>query len=344
MAVAKTTRKKPDDFDSIIVNGCLIEANTKYEIVAKEPSATTPEIYRELGSTKERIPGVSNTISLSQSNTGFYAASSIFNKDEKLKNDWGAREKMADEYYRIFAEPLKMYVADIEKIRVPTDDEFFDKNYDRDGKNFFSVTVGEGRQFDTKSPIERFQLYIAIIEGDVAMKGKREPEEKELGLKDEFELYNNDAQYAYVSISNVKSKNEQSAELEMDCAYRFGELLRKEKDLLVGMLQYVGVPAMKTATKAELNSSYKKNIEGKREKIKAFAGVLEKYDKEGETFTRELEILERLKTKKGREAVVKDGSRYFMGEVPVGSNPKSIVATLMKDEDLLKTFYIKTED
>lgn len=33
-----------------------------------------------------------------------------------------------------------------------------------------------------------------------------------------------------------------------------------------------------------------------------------------------------------------------MGEIPVGSNPKSIVSTLMKDEELLKTFYNKTED
>lgn len=344
MPTVSRTKKDPSDFDPIIVNGCLIEPNTIYEIVSKEALPSSPEIYRELGSAKERVPGVSNTVSLSQLNTGFFSASSIFNKDERIKNDWKAREKKADEYYRIFAEPLKMYISDIEQIRIPTSDEFFDKNYDRDGKNLFSVTIGEGRQFNTANPLSRFQLYIAIIEGELAMKGKREDEEKEIGLKDEHDIYNNDAQYSYVSISNRKSKNEQMAEIEMDCAYSFGELLRKEKDLLVGMLQYVGVPALKSASKAELNTSYKKNIEGKREKIKAFHSVLERYEKEGDTFKKELDILERLKTKKGREAIIKEGSTYYMGDVPVGSNPKSIVSTFMKDESLLKTFYNKTED
>lgn len=343
MAVQK--RKNPNDFDPIVINGCLIEPDTIYEIVPKEPGASSPESYIELGSTKERIPGVGNTVSLSQSDTGFFSASGIFSRDEKLKNDWNAREKMADEYYRIFAEPLKMFIADIEQIRVPTNDEFFNKNYDRDGKNLFSVTVGEGKQFNTANPLSRFQLYIAVIEGEVVMKGKREEEERALGLRDEGDtVFSGDAQYAYVSITNRKSKKEQIAELEMECAYKFGDLLRKEKDLLVGMLQYVGVPVLKSATKAELNTSYKKNIEGNREKTKAFFEVLEKYEKEGKNFKTEIEILERLKTKKGREAVNKEGSTYYMGDIPLGSNPKSIAAILMKDPDLLKSFYIKTED
>lgn len=344
MAV-QNKRRNPNDFDPIVVNGCLIEPDTVYEIVPREPSSNSPEVYVDLGSTKERIPGVSNTISLSQGDTGFFSASPVFNKDEKLKNNWNEREKKADEHYRVFAEPLKMFINEIEQIRVPTNDEFFDKNYDRNGKNLFSVTIGEGRQFKTANPQDRFQLYIAIIEGELVMKGKREEEEKALGLRDEMDtMMNPDAQYAFVSITNRKSKKEQTAELEMECAFRFGELLRKEKDLLVGMLQYVGVPVLKTATKAELNTTYKKNIEGSREKTKAFAEVLEKYDKEGKSFKTEIEILERLKTKKGREVVAKEGSTYYMGDVALGANPKSIAAALMRDDSLLKTFYIKTED
>lgn len=342
MAVAK--RRDPNNFDPIVVNGCLIEPNTIYEIVPKEPSETTPEIYKDLGSTKERVPGVSNTVSLTQTNTGFFSASTLFNTDPMLKNDWVAREKKAQEYYEVFAEPLKMYIADIEKIRVPTDDEFFDKNYDRDGINLFAVTVGEGRQFNTSNPLARFQLYIAIVEGELSMKGSREDDEKEQGIRDENDILNGDAQYAYVSVSNRKNKTEQNAELKMECIYRFGELLRKDKDLLVGLLQYVGVPALKSATKGELTATYNKNVDGNREKTKAFAEVLEKLDKEPETFKKEIQILDRLKTKKGREAVIKDGSTYYMGDTPLGSNHKSIASILLKDENLLKTFYIKTED
>ncbi|MDR1019020.1 MAG: hypothetical protein LBM02_10020 [Lachnospiraceae bacterium] len=337
-------KRNPNDFDPIVINGCLIEPNTIYEIVPKDPNVSSPEIYKDLMSVKERMPGVSNTVSLSQENTGFFAASIIFNKDERIKNDWSEREKKADELYKVFAEPLRMFIADIEQIRVPTNDEFFDKNYDRDGKNLFSVTIGEGQQFNTANPLSRFQLYIAIIEGEVAMKGKREDDEKELGLKDENDIYHSDAQYSYVSIINRKSKKEQTASEEMESIYRFGELLRKDKELLVGMLQYIGVPTMITATDLELNTSYKKNIDGNREKIRAFLDVLERFDRYGETFRKEIKLLERLKTKKGREAIVKDGSTYYMGDVPLGSNPKSVVATLMKDDSLLQTFYNKTED
>ena len=85
MAVAK--KKNPNEFDPIVVNGCLIEPNTIYEVVAKEPTANTPEIYHLLGSTKERVPGVSNSVSLTQSNTGFFAHSGVFNDDDKIKND-----------------------------------------------------------------------------------------------------------------------------------------------------------------------------------------------------------------------------------------------------------------
>lgn len=343
MAVANR-KKSPGEFDPIVVNGCLIEPNTIYEVVAKEPPATTPEIYHMLGSTKERIPGVSNSVSLTQSNTGFFAYSDIFNEDDKIKNNWAEREKRADEYYRIFAEPLKTFIADIEQIRIPTNDDFFNKNYDREGKNMFSSYIGEGIQFNTANPLSRFQLYIAIVEGQLVMKGEREEDEKEMGLRNELDPLNNDAQYAFVSINNRRSKKEQMVEIENECLYRFEDLLRKDKDLLVGMLQYVGVPALKSATKGELRVAYNKNIQGVREKTRAFADVIDKLDKDTVNFKQEIDILERLKTKKGRQAITKEGSRYFMDEIPMGSNAKSIAATLMKDEDLLKKFYIKTDD
>lgn len=342
MAVAK--KKNPNEFDPIVVNGCLIEPNTIYEVVAKEPTANTPEIYHLLGSTKERVPGVSNSVSLTQSNTGFFAHSDVFNDDDKIKNDWVEREKRAEEYYKIFAEPLKTYIADIEHIKIPTNDEFFNRNYDREGKNMFAAYVGEGVQFNTANPLSRFQLYVAIIEGQLVMKGEREPEEREMGLRHEMDPLNNDAQYAYVSLNNRRSKKEQMVEIENECLYRFEDLLRKEKDLLVGLLQYVGVPALKSATKGELRVSYNRNIQGNREKTKAFADVIDKLDKDAVNFKQEIDILERLKTKKGRQAITKEGSRYFMDDIPMGSNAKSIAATLMKDEDLLKKFYIKTDE
>lgn len=339
--MAKKLVKNPNDFESVIVNGCLIEPNTIYEIVPKEPSGNTPEEYFQLGSTKERHPFVSNTCSLSQINTGFYAASELFNREDKIKNNWQARAEKAELLYDIFAEPLRMYIADIEKIKTPTEDEFFDKNY---AKKAFSVTIGEGVQFNTANPIQRFQLYIAIVEGEVCMKGKRDDDEKKLGLKSENDPYHQEAQYSYVSITKRKTKSQQNAEIEMECTYQFGHLLRTDKELLIGMLQYIGLPVTKKSTDGELTNSYKTFVDKTPEKIKIFYNTIEKYQKDVESFRQELEILDRLKTKIGRSIIKKEGNTYYMGDVPLGSNAKSIASKLIKEPELLQTFLSKTQE
>lgn len=296
-----------------------------------------------MGSVKERVPGVGNSVTLTPNNSGFYESSAFFNRNDKLKNDWEKRTKLANEYYEVFAKPLKTYIADIEDIRVPTNDEFFDKYYN-DGRNILSVDLYEGRQFNTANPLDRFKLYIAVVEGEICMKGKREEDELSLGMKSEMDIFNNDAEYSYVSINNRKSKKEQMANLELDASYRFRDIMLKDKETLIGLLQYINIPVLKTATKGELDISYQKFIYGNKEKIKAFMDVVKKYDEEGDTFKKEIELLDLLKSKKGRTAVIKDGGSYYMGEIPLGSNPKSVVSTLIKDPELLKTFYIKIED
>lgn len=337
-----TKLKDPNEFEAIVVNGCLIEPNTIYEVVSKTPNSYTPDVYKQLDASKERFPGVSNTLSLSQENTGFFPSSSVLANDKTAKT-YNDKVEKAEMLFQTFAEPLRTLIPDIDRIKLPSDSEFFDKYYQSES-NLFSTTVAEGVQYNTAVPLSRFQLYIAIIEGELVMKGAREDDEKMRGMKDEMDYQNNDAQYAYISITNRKSRTEENAEMEMECAYRFGELLRSKKELLIGMLQYISVPALKSATKAELNASYTKNIKGDRDKTKAFADVLEKYDNNEKDFEMEIEILERLKTKKGREVVVKTGTTYYMGETPLGAHPKSVVSALMKDPELYKQFSIKTEE
>jgi hypothetical protein len=337
-----TLVRNPNDFEPIVVNGSLVEPNTVYEIVSKDPSDNTPPIYQELGATKERMPGVSNTITLTQGDSGFFSSSPIFNKFDGVRNDWKKREELAQLYYDVFAAPLKMYISEIEKIKIPTDDEFFDKNYPQ---GHFTVNVGEGVQLNTGNPIERFKLYVALIEGELCMKGKRDEEEKELGLKDEHDMYNQDAQYAFISITERKNKKEQQAEIEMEASFRFGELVRGDKDLLTSMLTYINVPVKKEFSRAELNSLYKTKIENDRAKLKEFVLILEQLDARPNELKIEFELLEKVKSKKGRELIHKEGSAYYFNEVVLGSNLKSVVASLMKreNEEILKQFYFNFE-
>jgi hypothetical protein len=342
MAKKISTIKNPNDFEPIVVNGCLIEPNTVYEVVAKDAPDSAPPIYHELGSTKERMPGVSNTATLTQLDTGFFSASPIFNKYDTIKNDWVKREEIANQYYEIFAEPLRMYISEIEKIRVPSDNDWFDKNYPH---GYFTVNVGEGIQFNTSSPIDRFKLYVALIEGELCMKGKRTDEEKEAGLKDEQDMFHQDAQYAFISVTERKSRKELQDEFEMEAAYMFSDLLRREKDLLVDMLVYINVPVKKDSSKAELLSIYKTKIESNPSKLKEFAEILRQYDERPKELKTELELLEKVKSKKGRELIIKQGSSYYFNDAVLGSNLKSVVASLMKreNEELLKQFYFNLE-
>ena len=337
--MAKKININPNDFEPIVVNGCLVEADTIYEIVAKEPSDKSPDIYTRLGSVKERFPGVSNTASLAQGDSGFFDGSPIFNTIDGVKNNWIKRKELADKYFEIFALPMKNYISEIEKIRVPTDNEFFDKHYPG---GYFSTEVGEGKQFNTANPKERFKLYIALIDGQLAMKGKRTDEEKEEGMKDELDMFHQDAQYCYISMSDKKSKTELVAELEMESSYEFGNLLRSDKDILVGLLSYINIPVKKDISKAELNSLYKTKIESDTRKLKEFIEILKTYKEKPKALAAEMDLLEKLKSKKGRELVTKDGSSFYLNDVVLGSNLKSVVSTLLKPEsiDLLKQFYL----
>lgn len=337
--MAKRINRNPNDFEPIVVNGCLIEPNTTYEIVAKEPSDKSPDIYRRLGSVKERFPGVGNTATLTQADTGFFDGSPIFNTIDGAKNNWTRRQELADTYFEIFALPMRNYISEIEKIRIPTDDEFFDKAY-RTG--YLTVNIQEGIQFNTANPIDRFKLYVALSEGELSMKGKRQPEEKAEGMKDELDLYHQDAQYAYISISDVKSKTEQSAELEMEASYEFGNLLRSDFETLIGLLAYINVGVKKDISKAELNSLYKIKIESDSRKLKEFVEILKQYKDNPKHLKAEIDLLDKLKSKKGKELITKDGSSFYMNDIVLGSNFKSVVSTLLKPEhqDLLKQFYL----
>ena len=328
--------KDPNEFEPIVVNACLMEPNTVYEVVAKEPNLNAPPIYQELGSTKERMPGVSNSISLTQSDSGFFLNSTIFNKTD-FKSDWVKREQMAKKYYEIFAEPLRMYISEIERIQIPTDDEFFDKNY-KNGQ--FSVNIGESIQFNTANPIERFKLYIAIAEGELCMKGKRTEEEKEMGLKDEQDMFHQDAQYAYISITERKSKQEKQSEIEMEASYQFGDLLRKDKDSLLSILSYINIPVKKDTPKSELNTFFKTKIEPFKLKLKEFVEMIEKYNSNPEELKLEFDIIDKIKSKKGKEILLKQGSSYYYNDTVLGSNVKSIASTFMKPEnkELLTNF------
>lgn len=338
-------KKNPNDFDDIVVKGCLIKANTVYEIVSKTPPDNSPELLVKLKSMKMRTPGMGNTVTLTQSDTGFFPASPCFTDNKITQNDWSERERLSNLYYKVFAEPMKMYISEIDRIKTPADNEFFDKFY---ATEYSSVTIEEGMQFDTSNPSDRFRLYIAIQEGQLTMKGKAKPEQVELGILGENNHLAPDAQYCYISLSETKSKQELDSELDMNSSYTFGRLLREDRDILISLLNYISIPVKSDASQAELNSLYKVSIENRKDKMNELLRHVSRYDSKDtkSQLLKELEIHDMIRSKFGRKLLISEHNTFYFRGVPLGSNNRSIVASLVKEEneDLLKEFKLAYND
>lgn len=346
--MAKKKGNDPNYFDPIVINGCLIEPNTVYEIVAREPYSWSPAEYVEMGSCKERHPDVGNSVTLSQQDSGFYDMSPIFNTDSEIKNDWTERKKRADLYYDIFAAPMGMYIPEIERIRIPSDNEFFDNLYNtvdpQTNRSILTVSIGEGRQFNTANPVDRFHLYIAIIDRQLIMKGKRDEDERAVGLRSEDDYgYNSDAQYAYISVTSRKNKAEQKAEFVFNLTNRFGELLRSDKPLLLGLLRAINFNLRATIDDAALITLFQNKIVSNPNILREFSKVLEQYDANPKGYGEELKILELLESEGGRKIINVRGTTFYLGEHSLGANLKGAAHILRNDPELYKTFMTQLE-
>lgn len=335
---------KSNSFEDIIVNGCLIEADTVYEIVPRNPVGSVPTEYKQMGSSKERVPGVTNMVTLSPFTTGFFMNSDIFNRDPVIRSDWDKRAAKAEKLFNTFAEPMRMYIPDIDRIKYPSDDEFFDK-YNSDFINkYLMVDIGEGVKFDTSNPIQRFKLYIAIVEDQLVMKGRRTEEERQLGLRDEGDVAFGDAQYAYVSTKEKKNKIQTKAISKMESSFRFATMAKNDKDLLIRILNYIGIPTQSSASTADLYVLYENSIEGNIDKQNAFVNILERYDENPSSFDRELDLLAKLNSRKGGNIVSPVNGILYMGDVPLGANLKSAAQKLIEDPSLMEIFEARFEE
>lgn len=341
--MARFTKKNPFDFDEVIVNGCSIKPNTRYEIVHREPvDGTAPEEYFQLKSCKEKYLDVSNTMSLSQFNSGFRSDSDNFNNELAIRDDWGAREKKAELLFKTFAEPLRSYIPEIDRAKLINDNEFYDYAYKT---GYFTVNIKDGLVLDTSNPLDRFKLYIAIIENQLVMKGKRKEDELAIGLADERDPRKLDAQFAYVSITDRKATEDIRAHEQMEMSHKFIVLLNSNLELLVRMLKYINVSVSDKSTKIELTSTFKNNVLENRQKFEDFQRLYNRYENDKEELVRELDVLHLLnKTSVTKKVLVKEGHTYFMGERSLGSNLKSVAKSLIDDEELYTQFMFKAKD
>lgn len=328
----------------IIINGCIIEDNTIYEVSARSPRAdnSLPH-YRDprYDSVKEKMPGVSNTFSFGADmnglyNTGFHANSTVFDSDKTIAHDWDKRGKKAKELYDYIMKPLQHLILDVARAKEPLNYEFFE---DEDlYRNFFKVDLHSQKVFNTSNPKDKLAMYISIITNNLCMVGKRTEDEKKLGLRDEDSFSDLNTQYVYSSIKNKKTKVEKNTESEFDATYNFTHYLKQDKDTLVSVLNSLKLGLKSNITDTRLKSIFKTQVLNNPESINKFNKLIEDYEKDPETFNKLSEITSKVNSPSSRKAITKEGKTWYMGETPLGSNIKSVVDKFHKDEALYQRF------
>lgn len=328
----------------IVVNGCIIEDNTIYEVSARSPRAdnSLPH-YRDpkYDSVKEKMPGVGNTFSFGADmnglyNTGFHPNSKVFDADKDVASDWNKREKKAKEYYSFIMEPLKHLILNVDRAKEPLNYEFFE-NEDL-YRNFFKVDLHSQVVFNTANPKDKLAMYIAILTNNLCMQGKRTEDEKKLGMRDEDTYGDTNTQYVYTSIKNQKTKSEKTTEAEFDAIYNFKFYLKDNKEVLLDILNNMNLGVRRDVTDVRLKAIFKSQVLNTNENINKFNKSIEDYEKDPKTFNKLSEITALVNSPSARKAIVKEGKTWYLGDVALGSNKKSVIDKLYKNEELYQKF------
>ena len=323
---------------SIIVNGIEIKKGEKYQVVPKQPGTDSPEVYQEIGSEKSLNPGVSNGYcwvydgSLRRWDTGFYPESPYFTRNRIQYED---ATKLAKQY--------KDFVLGSYKTLQPS--EKFEDTSEENSKFFeseeFSGRITVGRVFDTANPIHLMGLYMAILSGSLAPKGKRSVDEVRLGLGSEMDARYRGAQYSLVNNSKVLSREEEEIFEKNQAIGSFTNFLTTDKKTAVALMNYEGLRVTKDMNDMKRNTTFNKFlIEGGHLKIKGWNETVKKFVEDEKEFKNELQIIEYLRNEGGYKLLEADGDDYkFMG-VKLGQkkNFKGIAKKIAETPEIQKEF------
>lgn len=328
--MAKTKNTK---LDSIIVMGIEITDNTVYEIVPKRPDNSAPDLYVKMGSEKHLNPNVSNLVSFvavdGYWNTGFYPTSECF---RTMGLDPEEAEQRAEEYKKFIVDPMVKFDKRFELLLTPSTDNHF---YDGLMSNLYI-----GKQFNTKDPQQRLELYLAIIGLHLAPAGYRTQDEKEKGLVDENHSAFATAQYAVEAKEKVRSTEQKRATNKVVAIGKFYNILTSNKKELVAILNYLGLRFSVQETDDQITVRVLKWFDESFDNCEEFVEALAKTE-DSKEFKEELKIVDVLRNERGMNFMEKAGREYFFEGVYVGVDEKQIARTIARDPSLLQAFYSK---
>lgn len=329
--MAKQTKKE----ESILLRGVRIFPKTIYTVGDKRPSDGAPEIYKQLGAEKASAPAgvIGNIVGFPYVDglwdTGLYPTSAIF-REMGLNSEEAV--SVCNTYRDFIITPLK--AAGLNKLVEQLE------NYEDPNNPYFlnlKVFLSKDVQFNTGDARQRLNLFAAIISGELAPQGKPTKEERELGVMSEFDPVYNYAQYTIGSDTVKRTIKEQREYSNNKARGIFYTLLTADKQSLINILNYEGVPAAMENDEYAINQVVSKYFES-FENIESF---LETYEKSltNPDFKEELKIMELLYNKKGLKHLEKDGRSYYLKGTDLGTNMKAVAKTLATNPNLTAEFY-----
>jgi hypothetical protein len=314
----KSSKKGNNEEDYLIVsvNGLDIQANSLYIIEPKlDPSA--PDGLVKLGTSKIPSEGIGNTVGCKfidngQGNgtglydTGFYPESACY----KTTND-NEKKTTLESLNKYLVEPFEK-LQNVHGVLEPSNFTFWDN---------LSISLYEGRVFNTANVMDLFELYVAVRSGDLTPSGK------------EGAPQFSGSDYVIKNNKQSMSTLQQRTLSRFEAISGFSTLLGTKEPDLINLLRFLGV--IKTSLKPqkpELTTSFNiwldKDVQNPDSFNRAYTKLNTEEGKE--------EIILTVQVKKlvERGTIKKQGQYLVYNNVELGMDSKSTVKALLENADL----------
>lgn len=304
--------KAADDF-KVTVHGFEIKSNTIYQVVPK-PDEDAPDGFRRERTTKMLSPRISESVGCVKNpntntwDTGFYLYSPCY-KHVPMEE----RELKVKNVVENIKDPIENIYGGGDRLN-QNNDEFWDD---------YSFEIANKTIFNTAEPRDLLNLYMGVLHGTLAPKDKASTEQFR------------GAMYCVVNKNEVIDRK-----LSKDLNYNkavgsFYAMMENDKPGLIGILNFIGLPATIDTDEVTLNNSVTNYLKNKQSGDQNTEIFLETFNyAKTESGKREIQIYQDLKELAKKGIIRKEGTEYRLGETNLGTSFKVAAKTVSNDPKL----------
>lgn len=181
-------------------------------------------------------------------------------------------------------------------------DEFF---------NSYRIELVEEKVFDTNNPIDRFNLYIALLQRKLAPVGR------------ESESTFSEAKYSIENLSEKRTRTNVVAKNKLAASSLFGEIIKTDIDKARALMIYMGEPVADTTDEDILVEGFMERILASPSKVETFIANYENFStKEGEIELRVYNFIKKALRSQASKVTTVKGQLYYEDTL-IGADIKS---------------------